>query len=383
MDTVLENTNIPSKRRKKTSYVVGSALVTIAVFSYLFSQISLSEVVSILENAYVPGLLMFVALSFVMSFFRAWRYLILLKISGYSPNIFVLYLTVLVGNFFSDLLPARTGSLIYVFISTSRLGVPFAASASSFAISFLFDLLSIAPLLVVIAIGVQSVGNLSIGVVLASSFIVMVISFLCLKALPGFCSWASRNCHKIPLLSHQSRDKLGHAIAATRTEIELTQKVGVYKRLFVLSLVIRIIKYTAQYFVLYGLLRPLGYTLAQLDVFEVFLGICASESAASMPFAGIAGFGIFEGTWAVVFQLLGYPAHIANITSISLHLFVQVYGYVLGAIALAIIFLPIFKAEGIDQATERTQEPAFNFYGRLVLGIIVAAMGVYLFVGSQ
>lgn len=398
MNTALDNKNInqqnsnsggsgpggvPSKRRKKTSYVVGSAVVTVAVFSYLFSHISLADVVSIFKNAYLPGLFMFIALSFVMSFFRAWRYLILLKISGYSPNIFVLYLTVLVGNFFSDLLPARTGSLIYVFISTSRLGVPFAASASSFAISFLFDLLSIAPLLVVIAIGVQSVGNLSIGVVLASSFIVMVISFLCLRALPGFCSWASGKCHRIPLLSDKSREKLGRAIAATRIEIETTQRTGVYKRLFVLSLVIRLLKYSAQYFVLYGLLLPLGYTLAELDVFEVFLGICASESAASMPFAGIAGFGIFEGTWAVVFQLLGYPGHIAKVTSISLHLFVQVYGYVLGAIALGIIFLPIFKVDGVAQAKEWKQESAVYFYGRLILASILVAIGICLFVGSQ
>ncbi|MDZ4785765.1 MAG: lysylphosphatidylglycerol synthase transmembrane domain-containing protein [bacterium] len=372
-----------SKKSKKTSYLILSTLVTIAVFSFLFSHITFSDVVSLLENAYIPGILMFVALSFVMSFFRAWRYLILLKVSGYSPNIVVLYMTVLVGNFFSDLLPARTGSLIYVFLITTRLGVPFAASASSFAIAFLFDLLSLAPILALIAMGSQDLGQISIWFVLASGLGITVLSFLLLRFLPNICTWCSEHTKLLPFLSNGKKEKLSNLLCETQREIDTAQKAGVYTRLFFLSGVIRLIKYGAQYMVLFSLLQPLGYMLPDLNVFKVYLGICAAESAASLPFAGIAGFGIFEGTWALVFELLGFPSHIAKVTSISLHFFVQIYGYILGAIALGFLLLPIFKTKTIPEPKIFAQDSWLIFYTKLIGSIAILLVGIILFVTKQ
>ena len=63
--------------------------------------------------------------------------------------------------------------------------------------------------------------------------------------------------------------------------------------------------------------------------------------AASLPISGIAGFGAYEGAWAGVFILLGFPAAMAKATSLSHHLVTQLYGYLIGiASILTLLALP-------------------------------------------
>ncbi|PID74180.1 MAG: hypothetical protein CSB32_02115 [Desulfobacterales bacterium] len=133
--------------RVKIIFTTASLAVTVGIFVYLFRFISLGEVVALIGNVDRAALLMFVTLSFGMSFFRTWRYGLLLGLSGYQPTKISLFLVVLVRNFFSDLLPARLGTLVYVFIVNTRLGIPWGPATSSFALAFLFDLLAMAPLI--------------------------------------------------------------------------------------------------------------------------------------------------------------------------------------------------------------------------------------------
>ena len=364
-----------ARPKRKRLYVLGSIVVTIAVFSVIFSFISVDQVLNMLESADLNGVWMFMGLSFLMSFCRAWRYQLLLRISGFSPRIITVYLVVLVGNFFSDLLPARLGTLIYVFIITTRMGVPFGAALSSFAVAFLFDMLSLAPLLFLIVLGVGGGDDLPLKFLFLVGALVALISTMLLRYLPQVLHWLALRFSRLKLISETKRAKLMGSLESAGKEIRQTMAAGVGTRLLILSLAIRVIKYGAQYMFLLALLRPLGYQFATLNISKVFLGICASETAASIPFAGVGGFGIYEGTWALVFKLLGFPGDIAALTSVAVHLFVQVYGYVLGAIALGILLLPIFKTEEARPHLGASAEGVVYFYAKLVvcLGLLTLA----------
>ena len=98
--------------RKQWIYTAASALVTAAVFSYLLQTVSFREVIRSIKEVSHIALFLFVVCSLAATFFRAWRYKLLLSVSGYRVNRIALFLVVVVRNLFADLLPARIGSLV-------------------------------------------------------------------------------------------------------------------------------------------------------------------------------------------------------------------------------------------------------------------------------
>jgi uncharacterized membrane protein YbhN (UPF0104 family) len=112
-----------TSRRAPLIYTLASAVVTVGVFAYLLSAVSFTEVLQLIAEVNRNALAMFVVLSLFATLMRTWRYQLLLGVSGFRPAAGALFLTVLVRNLFADLLPARIGSAIYLFIVTTRLGV--------------------------------------------------------------------------------------------------------------------------------------------------------------------------------------------------------------------------------------------------------------------
>jgi len=328
---------------RQAAYFTFSAAVTVGVFTYLLSHVPLSEIARILRSADRRGIAMFIILSMAMSVFRTWRYLLVLQVAGQRPPVTALFLVVLVRNFFSDLLPARLGTLIYIYITVSRLGIPFSAATSSYALAVLFDFIALAPMIALAALGVAASNELSPGMLLAAGSLLAVLTLMVLIALPRLFHLVRWTLERLVRLTHGRFATWRDAWARAEEDIIRARRAGIYLRMFILSVLVRVGKYGALYFFLYALARPMGYALKQLSVARVFIGLCASELAASTPVSGIAGFGAYEGAWALVFRLLGFPRHFAEVTSISHHLFTQAYGYSLGALALLLLLLPVFR----------------------------------------
>ena len=98
------------------------------------------------------------------------------------------------------------------------------------------------------------------------------------------------------------------------------------------------------------------------------MGACGAEFSASLPISGIAGFGAYEGTWAIIFTILGFPQKLAITTGISHHLITQVWGYSLGVICLALLLLPLFKVRKL--VFEKISSPSL-FILKLVLSVAI------------
>lgn len=351
-----------SQALSRILYVAFSLVVTVAIFSYLFRTTSWAQVSGLLTNLPWWAIASFLVLSFTQSLFRLWRYKVLLRLAGMNPGGVALFLIVLVRNFFSDLLPGRIGTLIYVYLVNTRLKVPFAGAASSFSLSFIFDFLALAPLMVLAVWAAGAVGTMSRAGLVTGAVVLFAVMAIAVAFLPWCFRFGGWVIERLPLLSKRLRHKWGAGLRSVEGEILRAQKGGIYLRLLLLSVMVRVGKYGSYYALLYGMLRPLGYTADRLPVSRVFLGFLAPEMAASLPISGIAGFGAYEGAWKFVFQILGFPPSIAASTGIAHHLFSQVYGYSLGALALLVLLLPFFRAARPLTADTPVRDRAPIFY---------------------
>lgn len=372
------NRKYPQGRGRQVSFFLFSALLSVSVFTYLFLTVSPAEVVELLKGITPRRFMLFLLFSFAMSLFRTWRYQVVLNASGYRPDNVALFLITIVRNFFSDLLPARLGTLVYIYLVQSRLGIPFGAAASSFAYAFIFDMVSLA-LLIILAVVIQSSDLISPAVMAAGAVVLGLGSFGVLMALPFLLRATAGICLKLAVFSRKVRQQLHDTIAGAEKDLRLIRRQGIFWRVFALSLGVRGSKYLSLYFLLLALVFPLGYGIESFPLARVFLGLCSAELAASLPISGIAGFGAYEGTWTLVFQLLGYPERVAVLTGISHHLLTQVHGYSLGALALLLLLLPLFKKKSPAASAGET---AMNrlFWPKLALTALgILALAYFLF----
>lgn len=358
---------------RNASFVLLSILVTVFIFRYLFTIISWHDVVEMISAAKLQGVLLFLVFSFSQSIARTWQYRTLLAIHDVAVPRIPLFLIILVRNFFSDLLPARLGQLIYIYLVNNRLRIPLTLATASFALAFIFDIVAVVPLILT---AVMLVGGDVIpfrGTLAIAACVLAALSFLAVLLLPRAIMIARHLFHDKDN-AHSLRSRFADFLDRTKHAVEQTQRAGVYTQVFILSALVRFLKYTALYFFLYALLAPRGYALVDLSIAKSFIGLCAAEFAASMPISGLGGFGLYEGTWAFTFQLLGFPKEIAVLTSVAHHLFTQLYGYLLALVSLALLLLPVW---GGTDAGSTTQDSNLRFFLKL-LGFLCGA-GVLAF----
>ncbi|MDP3480981.1 MAG: lysylphosphatidylglycerol synthase domain-containing protein [Desulfoprunum sp.] len=333
-----------SGNRSRWLAFTGSVLVSLLVFAWIGRDIRPLDVFDALRDMALPELLLYLISSFFMSICRTWRYLLLLEPVGYRPGRLAMFLTVIVRNLFADLLPAKLGSLIYLWLCRTRLGISWGAASSSLAISFVFDLIVMAPLLVVV--GLVIAGELGFSRILVWGFGLAIAggALVALVLLAPLADWAARLIPRLPVLPERFKVGLAGFAESVADDVRITNHAGIFLPVVALSFIIRFAKYTAMYFLLLGILGPMGFGIVELPPHRGLVGLVAPEIAAALPVSGIGGFGAYEGTWAVTFHLLGLPEQMAKLTGVAHHLFTQAYGAGIGLVALLLLFIPFFRA---------------------------------------
>jgi uncharacterized protein (TIRG00374 family) len=366
-----------SKRSRWYKYLffAGSLAVTVGVMGYFLSKHPPREILRMILEMYRPAVICFAVLSMAQVFFRTWRYLLLLEAVGERVGKVAMFLTTLVRNLFSDLLPARIGTLSYVWVVTGCLGIPLSSATSSFALAFLFDMIAITPMILGALVVVGASASFSTGGLIAGSVVLFALIIFILWILPGILRIAGRIAGKI---KSKPIGQLGEKLAEAAEQVRQTREAGIYSRVLVLSFLVRITKYSALFFLVYALLSPYGYELGDLSAPKVFLGISSAELAASTPVSGIGGFGAYEGAWAAAFAMLGFEQSLAEATGVAGHLFTQAWGYSLGAGALVILLLPVFgkrrKKEFKDKSEQRG---SLMFAVKIIVSILIVSSIVF------
>ncbi|MBN2245362.1 MAG: flippase-like domain-containing protein [Candidatus Aminicenantes bacterium] len=327
---------------KKKISLLASILVTLLLLWILYSQIEFSDLIYTFTRIFFPALLIFMGIHLLGSFLRAWRYKILLipqKISWGD-----ILITTFIRNLFVDLLPARIGSLSYIYVLNKRLKFTFESAASSFTFAFILDFLTLGPFIILALLMAAPGINLQAGTPLAILSIVflVVILMLYIKVVIIF-RFFLKTFQYFLRVFHLSDKKWAHIviekIKLTIVSILETQKRGVFVKVLILSFLIRLSKYCALFFLLFALLRSHGFAIQEINFFIMILGITGAELTSVLPVKGIGGFGTWESAWALTLTQLGFESRIAILSS-GVHLITNVFEYFLGIISILILASP-------------------------------------------
>jgi hypothetical protein len=317
------------------------SLVFSAVLLYiLFRQIPAGDFSGMLTSLQLPALFGYLAVSLFAAFLRAWRYRILLRpvTIGWGDMMIV----TLVRNAFDDLLPARIGSLSYIYVLNDRLEKPFENAASSFVTAFVFDFLTIAPFFV-LAIGFVGFSEAGVFPVAAISGAALFFGIFV------FIAWKIDVLIKIvrniaaALVGHKARarrpavDRALRKLDQTAVLLKQTRERGVYPAVFVLSFFIRLGKYISLFLLLFAVLHGQGVAWAHLSFWKTVLGLDGAELTAALPIKGLAGFGTWESAWAATMRLMRFDPRLAILSGLGIHLITNVFEYALAIFGLVVL----------------------------------------------
>jgi len=327
-------------------YVIVSIALSVLLMGLLLSRIEAKELAETLTRIFLPALLAYMAIALLGAVLRAWRYKIFLSPQPIRRR--DVLMATFIRNSFVDLLPARIGSLSFIYVLNKRLDFAFEAATSAFVASFVYDFLTLSPFVVaaVIAVGLGAVSIstpallIVAGVFFALWILILwkLIPFLALALavygrILGILKWTDKRWAVVSV----------EKIRATIESLALIQGKRSAVPIFVLSLGIRAAKYVSLYFLLFALLRSLGFGMAGLSFWKLILGITGAEITSVLPVKGLAGFGTWESVWALTMGMMGFEQRIAILSGLGVHLVTNLFEYALGIGSLLILALPFLK----------------------------------------
>lgn len=311
--------------------------VTAGLLGYLLSQIDPTALISTTRGMTPRHVLTFLALLLAGVAARALRYRLLL-----GPPIRLPLLTgiVLVRNFFVDLVPARLGELSYVYLLANRAGRPVEHGLASLMLAVAFDVMALAPLLLLALLTVGA-GDAASGPWLATA--ALILGFLALggaRMAGPIGRWTARLVAPAVRPATGYRATLATLIRNTAEVVDDAWARGIAVPVLALSIVVRLCKFGGYFFLVLAIMESRGGSATDIGFFRVFLGVVSAELAAALPIPTIASFGTFEAAWAVSFTQLGFAREDAIVSGVVAHAVSQLVEYTLGGLALLVIMRP-------------------------------------------
>ncbi len=340
--------------KKKILSILGSIAVSVILIWFLLSKIEIQDFVQTFSRVHLPGLMTFMIIALIGATLRAWRYkwLLLPHPSSWRD----VFLVTFIRNLFVDLLPARIGSLSYVYVLNKSMKYSFEAASSSFVMAFILDFLTLSPFLTyaILAVGLGQT-SISNGTLLAISSVFFLLVFLVFWKVEKIAVLALKVYIRILRAFKQDKKKWAefstHKWQLTIRELNTIKERRIGWPLFFLSLGIRLAKYSALFFLLYALLRSHGFSLESLSFSKTILGITGAELTSALPIKGIGGFGTWESAWALTLMLMGFEKRIAILSS-GVHLVTNLFEYALGI--GSILFLTFIRSRKKRQISGQT-----------------------------
>jgi len=335
---------LSNNSKKGPVYFAFSVLLSAFLVWYLLSEIKVGDILQTFKNLWPITLFLYFFLAICGVFSRTYRYYILIP-----PNQIKfknLVLVTLIRNLFVDLIPARIGSLSYVYLLNKRFGFPFEVAASTFLISFVFDFVVIFPmfLFAIILVGVNafpvaSFPFVAISIVLLFTLVILLVYLdRLVKTLADILTWCLK---KLRMENNLKLKNLVTKVLLTAKDITTIRDRKIYGKVLLSSLAVRVFKYSSLYFLLHSVLVHLKFEMADLNFWKVFLGILGAEFSALLPIHGVAGLGTWEGAWVLTFKLLGFfDPKVAVVSGFSVHIITQLFEYSLGILSMVILYLP-------------------------------------------
>jgi uncharacterized membrane protein YbhN (UPF0104 family) len=288
--------------------------------------------------------LLFAALHLAGAGFRTMRFRLLLRASGETntPGFSRILLVTGVRNMMVDFVPARLGELAYVGMLTRGYRVKLHTCLSSLAISVWLDIFVLVPVLFIFVavIGPQDQARALVVVVLA---VLILVSFLGYFVLfHGI--WRLRALAERAVAAGGGRFHLRRVtalLASLSKAVEHTRDWRILGRGLLLSVGVRVCKYTGLLVLFLAIAQSADNSLRQVNPLAVLAALVASEAAASLPIPAFMSFGTYEAGGVAAFAALGFPAADAASVTLTTHAATQLLDYGAGLVCLALYFLSV------------------------------------------
>jgi uncharacterized protein (TIRG00374 family) len=315
---------------------------------YLLSKINITDIRDAFISVNKPALVAGLAVMLSSNFFRAYRKNILVGSDRIGMG--DMFLVAMIRNAFNMVLPARTGEISYIYVLTTKFGFPLEIGVSTLMVVLIFDLVIVFSLIIIsiIIVGINTYAVSSVSVIIIAS-VLFIISLLILfylsKILGFFLGLFKRALKRFKVSEKKIIYRVYAKLLDINKNIKLIRRRGIYWKVYLSSIATRVLKFTSYYLIIYALLKPLGYDFKSLPYWVIFLATVAAEISAVLPTHALAGYGTYEGAFALAFILLGFSEEISIVTGFSFHTIILLFTVVLGIISMIIISLPMYKTK--------------------------------------
>ncbi|MCJ7471487.1 MAG: flippase-like domain-containing protein, partial [Actinobacteria bacterium] len=340
-----------SKRNKRQIFFRTINIVIVVCFGaflvyYLLKQVNIADIRQAFLGMYKPTLIAALAIMLLSNLFRAYRKKILVGSDRIGMG--DMFLVAMIRNAFNMVLPARTGELSYVYVLTRRFMFPLEIGVSTLMVVLMFDLVIVFSLILIsiIIVGINAYAISSVSVI-AVAVVLLAISLLILFYLSNIIDLALIMYRKLLMRFKVAEEKLIFKIYKKLLDINVNLRLikakKIYWKVYLSSIATRVLKFTSYYLIIHAILSPMGYTFSDLNYWVILLATIAAEISAVLPTHALAGFGTYEGAFALAFIMLGFTQEISIIVGFSYHLVVLLFTVILGIIAMIIISMPFYR----------------------------------------
>ncbi len=304
---------------KKRWQIVLKILVSVVLFSVIFSRIDFSNVLSnfqLVDLRYLPLLVVLLVLNYVVSSIR-WKTLLIHK---NSDKISVKYLTQLyfVGAFFNNFMPTSIGGDIYKVLA---LGKKISSKADALAATFMERFTGVVALVLISYFGLIKTFEFWVGQ-LPSAVSENSLYLTLFKFLVFFGFWIAAGGAFVLLRVFSKRVKILENVYNSLLSYKGRNEILISA--FLTSFVVQLLGIFTQYFVFasMGINLSFGYALFVFPVITL----------ASFFIPSLNGLGVQDALYMQLFLNAGVPAELALGASIIYHLlrlFVSLFGGIL------------------------------------------------------
>jgi len=353
-----EEKNDRKQRRKLWFRVINIAAVVVLgaflVYMYLkLGQLNLSELKASLIHMYKPTLIAGLAIMLFSNLFRAYRKNIL--VGSDRINMGDMFLVAMVRNAFNMVLPARTGELSYVYILTQQFRFPLEIGVSTLMVVLIFDLVIVFSLIIIaiIIVGISSFSIPPVSIVLVAVVLLgisLLILFYISKIIDIILIGYGKILNRYKVQEKRAIYSIYIKLVDINDNLKLIRTRKIYWKVYLSSIATRVLKFTSYYLIIHAILYHSGYSFRTLSFWVILLATVAAEISAVLPTHAFAGFGTYEGAFALAAIPLGFVAGSEINVGFAYHIVVLSFTVFLGFIAIGIISLPIYRRKrGISE----------------------------------
>lgn len=289
---------------------------------------------------------------FIQNIFRAYQKKIL--IGNANVNMGDLFMVTLIRNGLNMVLPARTGEISYVYVLKKKFKLPVEIGVSTLVLILIFDLVMVFSLIVIaiIIVGINKYAISSVMIIVIAVAL-LAVALLILFFLPKIIGFIIKLLNKILIRYRIGKNRVLQLLYKKLVDINeniiIIQKRRVYWKVYLVSLLIRVFKFASYYFIILGIMKPMGYSIANLSFWVILLGTVVAEISAVLPTHALAGFGTYEGAFALSFVVLGFPKELSIIVGFNYHLIILLFSVSLSILAMIILSLPFYRVRNVEK----------------------------------